>query len=47
LIKRGAQLVLADGIPLLKLINCGRDGEWPLIIRLPDLRAVASQMSIF
>lgn len=27
-----------DGIPLLKPISCGRDGEAPLIIRLPSLR---------
>lgn len=27
-----------DGIPLLKPISCGRDGEAPLIIRLPTLR---------
>ena len=30
-----------DGIPLLKPISCGRDGEAPLIIRLPTLRAEA------
>jgi len=27
-----------DGIPLVKPISCGRDGEAPLIIRLPTLR---------
>jgi hypothetical protein len=27
-----------EGIPLLKPISCGRDGETPLIIRLPTLR---------
>jgi hypothetical protein len=27
-----------DGIPLLKPISCGRDGDPPLIIRLPSLR---------
>ena len=27
-----------DGIPMLKPISCGRDGEAPLIIRLPTLR---------
>lgn len=27
-----------DGIPLLKPISCGRDGEAPLVIRLPTLR---------
>ena len=27
-----------DGIPLLKPISCGRDGQEPLIIRLPTLR---------
>ena len=47
LINRGAQLVHADGIPLLKLIKCGRDGEAPLVVRLRNLRAVASQMSLF
>ncbi|OYT92152.1 MAG: DNA helicase II [Burkholderiales bacterium PBB3] len=37
-----------DGIPLLKPIGCGRDGEAPLIIRLPTLRdeafAIADEM---
>ena len=27
-----------DGIPLLKPISCGRDGEAPLIVRLPSFR---------
>lgn len=27
-----------DGIPLLKPISCGRDGEAPIIIKLPTLR---------
>ncbi len=27
-----------DGIPLVKPISCGREGEAPLIIRLPTLR---------
>jgi len=27
-----------DGIPLLKPVSCGRDGDAPLIIRLPTLR---------
>ena len=27
-----------DGVPLLKPVSCGRDGEAPLIIRLPTLR---------
>jgi len=27
-----------DGIPLVKPISCGRDGEAPLIIKLPSLR---------
>ena len=26
-----------DGIPLLKPISCGREGEAPLLIRLPSL----------
>ncbi len=38
-----------DGIPLLKPISCGRDGEAPLIIRLPSLRdeafAIADHLS--
>ena len=34
-----------DGIPLLKPISCGRDGEAPLIIRLPNLRAEASKIA--
>jgi hypothetical protein len=37
-----------DGIPLLKPISCGREGEAPLIIRLPSLRdeafAIADEM---
>ena len=37
-----------DGIPLLKPISCGRDGEAPRIIRLPSLRdeafAIADEM---
>jgi len=38
-----------DGIPLLKPISCGRDGEAPIIINLPTLRdeafAVADHLS--
>lgn len=38
-----------DGIPLVKPISCGRDGEAPLIIRLPTLRleaqAIADQLA--
>ncbi|NMM09746.1 MAG: AAA family ATPase [Polaromonas sp.] len=34
-----------DGIPLIKPISCGRDGEAPLIIRLPNLRAEATKIS--
>lgn len=38
-----------DGIPLLKPVSCGREGEEPLIIRLPNLRAevdaIADQLS--
>lgn len=38
-----------DGIPLIKPISCGREGEAPMIIRLPTLRdeafAIADQMS--
>ncbi|WPC66747.1 hypothetical protein SBP18_20120 [Rhodoferax ferrireducens] len=47
MVKRGAQLVHADGIPLLIPINSGRDVEALLIIRLLNPRAVARQMSIF
>ncbi len=32
-----------DGIPMLKPVSCGRDGEAPLIIRLPSLRAEATR----
>ncbi len=34
-----------DGIPLVKPMSCGRDGEAPLIIRLPTLRAEAQAMA--
>jgi superfamily I DNA/RNA helicase len=38
-----------DGIPLVKPISCGREGEAPLIIRLPTLRdeaqAIADQLA--
>ena len=38
-----------DGIPLVKPVSCGRDGEAPLIIRLPNLRdeafAIADHLS--
>ncbi len=34
-----------DGIPLLHPISCGRDGEPPLIIRLPNLRAEATKIA--
>lgn len=38
-----------DGIPLLKPVSCGREGEEPLIIRLPNLHAeayaIADQLS--
>ena len=30
-----------DGVPLLKPISCGRDGEAPLLIKLPTLREEA------
>ena len=33
-----------DGIPLLKPVSCGRDGEAPIVIRLPTLRAEAAQI---
>ncbi|HEY8907466.1 MAG TPA: 3'-5' exonuclease, partial [Rhodoferax sp.] len=34
-----------DGIPLVKPISCGRDGEAPLIINLPSLRDEAYAMA--
>ena len=38
-----------DGIPLLKPISCGRDGQAPIIIKLPSLReeafAIADQLT--
>ncbi len=38
-----------DGIPLLKPISCGRDGQAPILIKLPSLReeafAIADQLS--
>ncbi len=34
-----------DGIPLLKPISCGRDGQAPLIIRLPNLRDEAFKIA--
>ena len=34
-----------DGIPLLKPISCGRDGQEPLIIRLPTLRDEAHKIA--
>ncbi len=38
-----------DGIPLVKPISCGRDGQSPILIKLPSLReeaaAIADQLS--
>ena len=34
-----------DGIPLLKPISCGRDGDPPFIIELPNLRAEANKVA--
>jgi superfamily I DNA and RNA helicase len=34
-----------DGIPLLKPISCGRDGEAPIIIKLPTLQAEAEAIA--
>ena len=38
-----------DGIPLVKPVSCGRDGQAPIIIKLPTLReeaaAIADQLS--
>ncbi len=33
-----------DGVPLLKPVSCGRDGEAPLIVRLPTLREEVAQV---
>ncbi|MEO8153999.1 MAG: 3'-5' exonuclease [Rhizobacter sp.] len=34
-----------DGIPLLRPISCGRDGDPPTIIRLPNLKEEAKQIA--
>ena len=34
-----------DGIPLLHPVSCGRDGEPPLVVRLPSLRAEAHRIA--
>lgn len=34
-----------DGIPMLKPVSCGRNGEAPIVIRLPSLRAEATQVA--
>lgn len=34
-----------DGIPLIKPVSCGREGEKPLVIRLPNLRAEADKIT--
>ena len=34
-----------DGVPLLKPVSCGRDGEAPLIVRLPTLRDEAQEVA--
>ncbi len=34
-----------DGIPLLHPVSCGRDGEAPLIVQLPGLRAEAAKVA--
>jgi len=34
-----------DGIPLLRPVSCGREGEPPLVIRLPTLRAEAHRIA--
>ncbi|MBY0466409.1 MAG: ATP-binding domain-containing protein [Burkholderiales bacterium] len=34
-----------DGIPLLKPVSCGREGQEPLIIKLPTLQAVAEAIA--
>ncbi len=34
-----------DGVPLLKPVSCGRDGEAPLVVRLPTLREEAQAVA--
>ena len=34
-----------DGVPLLKPVSCGRDGEAPLLVRLPTLREEVAQVA--
>ncbi len=34
-----------DGVPLLQPVSCGRDGEAPVIVRLPSFRAEAAQVA--
>ncbi len=34
-----------DGVPLLKPVSCGRDGEAPMIVRLPTLREEAAKVA--
>lgn len=34
-----------DGVPLLKPVSCGRDGEDPIVIRLPTLSAEAAEVA--
>jgi hypothetical protein len=34
-----------DGIPLLRPVSCGRDGEAPMVIRLPSLRDEARKVA--
>ena len=34
-----------DGVPLLKPVSCGRDGEQPIIIRLPTLREEVAKVA--
>ena len=34
-----------DGVPQLKPVSCGRDGEAPLIVRLPTLREEVAQVA--
>lgn len=34
-----------DGIPLLKPVSCGREGEQPIVVRLPNLKAEADKLA--
>ncbi|MDO8320166.1 hypothetical protein [Rhodoferax sp.] len=37
-VSKGFHLLYDDGIPLVKPICCGREGQAPILIKLPSLR---------